>query len=92
MEEHGDNIFQYRPFLNDIDAIVLNRDEMIFIDFIERQLKLSNHFMLYCLGWNEQDVIMNMTLKKLAKYFENIYFTSAPNGFSSQLLMIYSSR
>ncbi|SHE14404.1 Uncharacterised protein [Chlamydia abortus] len=61
---------------------------MIFINFIEQQLILSNYFMFYCLGWNVHDVTTSMTLKKLEKYHKKIFFTSTSDRFLSQLLMI----
>lgn len=88
LEDVSSSIYQYQPCEDDINAIVLNKNEMIFINFIEQQLILSNYFMFYCLGWNVHDVTTSMTLKKLAKYHKRIFFTSTSDRFLSQLLMI----
>ncbi|PJN57294.1 hypothetical protein PAEVO_40280 [Paenibacillus sp. GM2FR] len=92
MEIMGSAVFQYEPFLDDIDPIILNQKEIMFIDYIEQQLNLSDYFMFYCYGWNEDDVAASVLLKKLAKYFKRIFFTSKPDPFSSELLMIYAER
>ncbi|QUL52216.1 hypothetical protein KDC22_17240 [Paenibacillus tritici] len=85
------SIYQYQPCEDELNAIVLNKKEMIFIHFIDQQLALSNYFLFYCVGWNDYDIAMSMTLKKLAKYFRKIFFTSTPDQFLSQLLMIYKA-
>ncbi|WP_054955100.1 hypothetical protein [Paenibacillus dakarensis] len=89
MESRGSAIFQYKPCFDDLKEITLNQNEVIFLDYIEQQLNLSGHFIFYCHGLNENDVAASVTLKKLAKHFKRIFFTSMTNPFSSELLMIY---
>ncbi|MBT2760463.1 hypothetical protein [Paenibacillus sp. ISL-20] len=91
-ESRGSAVFQYEPCYDDLRQIVLGQKEMIFIDYIEQQLNLSDHFMSYCYGWNEDDVAASVVLKKLAKHFKRIFFTSMPDPFSSELLMIFAER
>lgn len=92
MEIIGSDVFQYEPLLDDIEPIIMNQREIMFIDYIEQQLNLSDYFMVYCYGWNEDDVAASVLLKKIAKYFKRIFFTSKSGPFSSELLMIYAER
>ncbi|RAV20052.1 hypothetical protein [Paenibacillus contaminans] len=88
LEVAGNAVYQYRPCEDDIEPIVLDAEEMIFIDFIKQQLTLSNYFMFYCIGWNEDDVARSLILKKLVKPFNKLFFLSTPDRFLSQLLVI----
>ncbi|MEG6612482.1 hypothetical protein CDQ84_11240 [Clostridium thermosuccinogenes] len=85
----NDCIYQYQPCEDDMENIVLNKEELAFIEFINQQLTLSdNHIIFYCLGWNDSNIEASMTMKKLKKYFKKIFFLSAPDRFFSSYLII----
>lgn len=90
LEINNSIVFQYKPCEADISAVVPTKEEMIFISFIQQQLKLSHSYQFYCLGWNEEDVTGSMELKTLAKYFNKIFFISTSDTFLSQMLIIYN--
>lgn len=89
MQDISHCIYQYQPCEDDMKTIVLNNEELFFIDFINQQLALSdNHLIFYCLGWSAHDVETSTTMKKLKKYFKKIFFFSTSEEFSSQYLVI----
>jgi hypothetical protein len=86
-------IYQYEPCEDDMKTIILNKEELTFIEFINQQLMLSNNeIIFYCLGWNDCNVETSMTMKKLKKYFKKIFFLSTPDKFLSSYLIINNQR
>lgn len=89
MEDVSDCIYQYQPQEDDKEVVCLNKEEMIFIEFIKQQLILSEGcFVFYCLGWNAYNLETSITMKKLNKYFKRMFFLSTSNKFSSLYLII----
>ncbi|ASR46202.1 hypothetical protein B4V02_05615 [Paenibacillus kribbensis] len=80
--------FQYRPDISELHELETNQEERIFIEFIQNQLMLSPYFVCYCAGWSEEEVFESRTMKKLAKYFQNIFFLSGKKGFQTVMLII----
>ena len=80
--------FQYQPDAAELSGMEANREEFIFIQFVQEQLALSPSFVFYCVGWSEEDVTASTEMKKLAKYFKKIFFLSTPNNFLSQIFVI----
>lgn len=90
MEGGAAEIYRYQPREEDVQAAVLDHEEMGGIHYLQQQLLLSDEcFTFVCLGWDEEDVAEGTTLIKLAKYFQRIYVISTQNRFRSQFLSIY---
>lgn len=73
--------FQYKPNASALSDIKVNQEEMIFIEYIQQQLTLSPYFVCYCVGWREDEVMESTEIKKLAKYFPNVFFFQQPTPF-----------
>ncbi|MGC5776681.1 hypothetical protein [Paenibacillus pabuli] len=80
--------FQYKPNVSEISEMEVNQEEMRFIEYIQQQLTLSPYLVCYCVGWREDEVMASTEIKKLAKYFSNVFFLSTANIFLSQMLII----
>lgn len=90
LEDGATEVYRYQPREDNVQAAVLDPEEMEVIHYLEQQLQLSDEcFTFVCLGWNEEDVAEGTMLIKLAKYFERIYVVSTQSRFLSQLLAIY---
>lgn len=90
-KDAGSDIYQYRPDADDINGTDLSKEELDFVQFIKQQLSLFYpYYMFFCLGWREQDVAESALMRKLGKSFENVFFLSTPERFTSQFLVIGS--
>ncbi|WP_339305307.1 hypothetical protein [Paenibacillus sp. FSL R5-0519] len=80
--------YQYRPNTSEICDLEVTQQEMKFIEFVQLQLALAPYFICYCVGWGEEEVMDSTEMKKLAKYFPNVFFLSTTDVFLSQMLII----